>query len=71
MATVRPIDKSKPANHRCVNCIHWPKRRKNGGVWRPSDKLYHCDTAARDIDYWNCCKHFQWNPDKTYAQTEG
>lgn len=62
----RPIDKSKKSNRRCVNCINWPNCRRLP-LKHYNDKFYHCDVGDRDMDYWNCCQHFQWNPTKTYV----
>lgn len=69
MPEPRPIDKSKPSNHRCINCTEWDKATKlPTRHW--SDPEKHCDTANKDINYWNRCKHFQWNPNKLYKEEE-
>lgn len=66
----KPIDKSKPANKRCINCIHYPQRKPNPDKHRYSDPDDICPTAdGKLINYWNCCGHFDWNPDKTYTDS--
>lgn len=64
--TSRPIDKKKPANHRCVNCVHWPKRTCYPIMCGKREA--RCEVGDRDIDYWNCCPRFEWNPRKTYTK---
>lgn len=69
MPEPRPIDKSKPSNHRCINCTEWDKATKlPTRHW--SDPEKHGETANKDINYWNRCKHFQWNPNKLYKKEE-
>lgn len=66
MPTVKPIDKSKPSNHRCINCASWdrctPIASNNG------DDLRLCPERGKPVAYWNRCRHFQWNPNKTYKE---
>lgn len=52
----RPIDKSKRSNRRCCNCAFWP-----GGCGMA------CEKSGRVIDYYNCCKQFEWNPAGVYV----
>lgn len=76
----KPIDKSKKSNRRCVNCVHWkecssykdspykPKFRfgKYGERITP-EKI--CPVAGgKEINYWNCCQHFEWDPEKPYTK---
>ncbi len=65
MATIQPIDRTKKSNRRCINCIHW-KNRDQRAISKYSDKPFHCGAAGKDIEYWNCCDYFQWEPSKTY-----
>ena len=77
---LRPIDKSKKSNRRCVNCAHYKECSDNkyhnpcarmticGGKLSSHAKLLYCHTAHKAIDYWNCCKNFLWAPDKTYTE---
>lgn len=73
---MKPIDKTKKANRRCGNCEHFvscpqsPDHDDMEGYIRygriPHQKV--CPTAGdKPINYWNCCKHFQWASSKTYA----
>ena len=66
----RPIDRSKRSNRRCVNCIHYEKAEPRPfNINDPAAKL--CKEAAggpKKVDYWNCCKNFQWNPNKPYRE---
>lgn len=69
MPDPRPIDKSKPSNHRCINCAAWPNAKSiPARHW--SDPEKHCDEANKDINYWNRCPLFRWNPDKLYKTEE-
>lgn len=61
-----PIDKTKRSNRRCVNCQHYHKRTERT-IRFYGDKLFHCPVADKDIDYWNCCKYFQWAAGKDYV----
>lgn len=68
----KPIDKSKPSNRRCINCIHYPKRRPapepRFRSWNTVTPEAICGASNdKPINYWNCCKQFQWNPDKSYT----
>lgn len=64
---IRPIDKSKPSNHRCVNCEEWGKATDfQGKHWR--DPVKYCEKAGKGINYWNRCPLFRWNPHKTYKE---
>lgn len=66
---VRPIDKSKTSNHRCINCSAWDNRVKNKTRdW--SDPSWHCPKSGKDINYWNRCPLFRWNPNKVYKENE-
>lgn len=65
---IKPIDKSKKSNRRCWNCSHYKDCEQK--VTRKPDGAFCeaiCPTAGgKPINYWNCCRHFQWNPDKCY-----
>lgn len=60
------INRSKKSNRRCWNCEHWDKARlvRDGPLLQ--DRRFHCDVADHDINYWNCCAYFKWNPEKEY-----
>ena len=47
-----PIDKSKKSNRRCWNCEHYAS----------------CKLTGQSKRYWNCCKNFEWNPEKEYKE---
>ena len=64
MKEPKPIDKTKKSNRRCINCEHFPMRTS---CYKPR----HCDLADRDIEYWNCCKAFEWAKSKRYVEQEG
>ena len=64
---VRPIDKSKPSNKRCVNCVFWNSAKKIT-MLRWDTKERHCEEAGYDVNYWNRCPLFQWNPEKLYKE---
>ena len=66
MPKTRPIDRSKRVNRRCVNCAMYSSCTPLPFTMRQSKSL-HCPTADKDVDYWNCCKKFSWNPEKTYV----
>ena len=72
MKQERPIDRSKPSNRRCINCIHYPERVPNPKFDKMQgcfsrEKPDVCPTMRVAIDYWNSCAYFEWNPDKTYT----
>ena len=73
MKQEKPIVRTKPSNRRCVNCIHYPERVLNPEYdpvrlsYLDREKPFLCHTAGKAIDYWNCCRQFQWNPKKTYT----
>lgn len=63
----RPINKSKPSNKRCINCAHWEKAKKVPRQrWDTRER--HCEVAGHDVDYWNRCALFRWNPGKLYKE---
>ena len=67
---VRPIDKTKKSSRRCANCAHFPHRIENvnRSAFRHEAEAI-CPTANnKPINYWNCCKQFQWDESKTYLQ---
>lgn len=68
---MRPIDKSKKSNRRCVNCVHWGDKAEKG-INQRWEKLYFCNVPknGKKIDYWNCCSCFEWNPNKNYVKEE-
>lgn len=52
---MKPVDKSKKSNRRCINCgnyVDWPVEK--------------CVLSGGSKNYWNCCKNFVWREDKTY-----
>lgn len=64
----KPIDRSKKSNRRCWNCLHY-KDCEQKIIRMPNGDSYEaiCHTAGgKLINYWNSCKHFQWNPEKNY-----
>lgn len=70
----KPIDRSKTSNRRCINCVHWKTATDVSSIeWdnraqslMEREKI--CHTAGdKGINYWNCCKHFQWDPEKEYT----
>lgn len=67
----KPIDRSKKSNKRCINCAHY-KDRVFPPATRTADRDYmlgKCPTADnKPVNYWNCCKHFQWDPNKLYTE---
>lgn len=70
----KPIDRSKSSNRRCVNCIHWKASdpEKTGLVWKnhfPGAVVREriCLETGEGINYWNCCRRFEWDPDKEYT----
>lgn len=65
MKEIRPIDRTKKVNRRCINCIHWKERSKKH-LNNCLDKCFYCDVGAKDLEYWNCCSHFEWDPGKVY-----
>ena len=78
MPDVKPIDRAKKSNRRCVNCANYGKRilTKRNGEKITADEAHDneysvgtCPTAGgKTINYWNCCKCFRWNPEKTYTE---
>ena len=66
---MKPIDRSKPSNRRCINCVNWDTAAdiplvQSYNVLR--EKI--CDVAGgKEISYWNCCRCFRWNPNKQYT----
>lgn len=64
---VKPIDKSKKSNKRCINCEFWDKATVLPMKFY-DDPDRNCDKSGKDINYWNCCKMFQWNPNKLYKE---
>ncbi len=67
----RPIDKTKKANRRCINCAHW-RTRKVLNEYSGESQCLNSDIAPtpKVINYWNCCRCFTWSPDKQYVQSE-
>lgn len=63
----RPIDKSKPSNKRCVNCVFWKKAKPITVIgWNTPERS--CKESGREVYYWNRCPAFRWNPDKLYKE---
>lgn len=72
---MKPIDKSKPSNRRCINCAHYKNRLPNDThIGRPgwnTDAEDICPTANnKPINYWNCCRQFTWDPAKQYTDSK-
>jgi len=63
---VRPIDKSKRSNRRCINCEAWPGYTDAQRHFEGQGRSPYCERAKRECEYWHCCKQFSWNPEKTY-----
>ena len=59
---MKPIDKSKKSNRRCWNCAHYG--------YANGDKYLNvfCMLTGKSKEYWNCCKNFEWNPEKEYKE---
>lgn len=72
MPNTKPIDKSRPANRRCINCVQWDSRVPNPNTsHRWDDHEFLCPASNdKPVNYWNCCKLFQWNPNKPYKKEE-
>lgn len=68
----KPIDKSRPSNRRCINCTQWDNRVPNPNMsHRWDDHEFLCPASNdKPVNYWNCCKLFQWNPNKPYKKEE-
>lgn len=64
----KPIDKTRPSNRRCWNCKHWKAVKEIKGGWRIEDRKFYCETGGRQMNYWNCCAYFEWNPEKEYKE---
>lgn len=70
----KPIDRSKASNRRCINCIHWKtaaSAEKDPSWDNYSQRLVVreriCPETGEGINYWNCCKQFEWDPEKEYT----
>lgn len=69
MPEPKPIDRSKPSNHRCINCAFYPSRIPNPDHRHYNDPEDICPTAGNKlISYWNRCPKFTWNPNKIYTE---
>lgn len=66
---IKPIDKSKSSNKRCINCEARSKA-KPLQITHWDDKGFFCEMANKEIAYWNCCPMFRWNPDKLYKEAD-
>mgnify|MGYP005809005211 FL=1 len=64
----KPIDKTRPSNRRCRNCKHWEEVKENKRSWRIEDRKINCETGGHQMNYWNCCAYFEWNPEKEYKE---
>lgn len=65
----RLIDKSKPSNKRCINCAFWDSAKVITVIgWNTPER--HCKEADHDVNYWNRCPAFRWNPDKLYKEED-
>lgn len=67
----KPIDKTKKCNRRCCNCRHYDERVKNPARRSWAEHVFLCPAAGnKEIDYWNCCKKFDWRSDREYVAVE-
>lgn len=55
----RKVNKDNPKNRYCAHCIYW-KDVENNPYSRIDDKLYICKKTEKHINYWNCCKDFEF-----------
>ena len=71
---MKPIDRSKASNRRCVNCVHWKDATpaKTGMAWDNHtqgivvrDRI--CSETGEGVNYWNCCRRFERDPEKEYT----
>ena len=61
----KPIDKSRKSNRRCVNCEHYPHRST---YYTVKDVMNNpCKVNGKRVEYWNCCKSFEWSKTKQYV----
>ena len=68
MKEPKPIDKTKKSNRRCINCEHYPH---NGLYYSNKDVVDNkCAVSGKSVDYWNCCKAFEWAKSKRYVEQE-
>lgn len=68
MKEKKPIDKTKKSNRRCVNCEHYPHK---GTYYTNRDVIEHpCEVSGKRVDYWCCCKEFEWSRDKVYKEEQ-
>lgn len=66
MNSQKPIDQTKKSNRRCVNCEHYPH---NSTYYTGRDVINHpCQVSGKQVEYWNCCKLFEWTTKKTYVE---
>lgn len=56
---MRVIDKSKKSNIYCAHCKHYTG-------WQTS----RCNIKSKEVNYWNRCKRFIWNPHLNYKEKE-
>ena len=68
----RLVDKNKKSNIKCEYCKHFTKIYTDTGKYDLGFpiKAVWCPARGDFINYWNRCKHFDWNPSKHYVQDE-
>lgn len=47
----RKVKKDNPKNRYCSHCVHWKDAEENP---------YICKKTGNHINYWNCCKEFEF-----------
>ena len=70
---IRLVDKSKKSNIKCEYCKHFTQEYTPTGQYSGSGfpvKAVWCQERGEFINYWNRCKHFEWNPEKQYVQDQ-
>jgi len=63
--TTKPIDKSKKSNKRCQNCQNWTGEYAPCELWLSA--MRSCSISGTNKYYYQCCKQFGWNEEKTYV----
>lgn len=64
----RKVNKDNSKNRYCAHCIHWKDRTKNNyvlsnGYVFMDGKDFTCTKSGKRINYWNCCKDFEFETD--------
>lgn len=65
---MRLIDKSKPSNRRCCNCVGWKGKTPLPPARRTPSAYFLCPRSRRPMEYWSVCPMFKWDPDRHYKQ---